>query len=73
VLVMDPDCCFRSGSNSKLNYMKICCLVYHYNRTVNSGMVQWKYPNESKLGVLSVGCAVGLPVNSYNGPVLAVG
>jgi len=43
-----------------------------YTRTTISGMVEWKSPNQSRLGGLSAGHPVGLYEYSYNALDFAV-
>ena len=64
---------FRSGSRSEPNHCQIRGPGCQHTRTVNSGTDQYKSPNPSGLGGLSVGRPAGPSVDLYNALVVAVG
>jgi len=73
VLATVPDRHFGSGFGSKPNRCQNGGPGCQHTRTVNSGTVRCKSPNQSGLGGLSAGRPAGPSVDGYYVLVFAVG
>ena len=73
VLATVPDRHLGSGSGSEPNRCQIGGPGCQHTRTVNSGTVRCKSPNQSGLGGLSAGRPAGPSVDLYNVLIFAVG